>query len=62
MRTSLVVVVTAIAFLSFGAQVLAAPEGQIVIAQGGDPSTLDPHMHAELWYRLPAIASLPVAQ
>jgi peptide/nickel transport system substrate-binding protein len=26
---------------------LAAPEGQIVIAQGGDPSTLDPHMHAE---------------
>ena len=27
--------------------VLAAPEGQIVIAQGGDPSTLDPHMHAE---------------
>ncbi|MBI4608403.1 MAG: hypothetical protein HY726_05280 [Candidatus Rokubacteria bacterium] len=22
----------------------AAPEGQIVIAQGGDPSTLDPHM------------------
>jgi peptide/nickel transport system substrate-binding protein len=25
----------------------AAPEGQIVIAQGGDPSTLDPHMHAE---------------
>ena len=29
------------------AAVLAAPEGQIVIAQGGDPSTLDPHMHAE---------------
>jgi peptide/nickel transport system substrate-binding protein len=27
--------------------VLAAPEGQVVIAQGGDPSTLDPHMHAE---------------
>ncbi|HEX3177635.1 MAG TPA: ABC transporter substrate-binding protein, partial [Methylomirabilota bacterium] len=25
----------------------AAPEGQIVIAQGGDPSTMDPHMHAE---------------
>jgi len=25
----------------------AAPEGQIVIAQGADPTTLDPHMHAE---------------
>jgi len=25
----------------------AAAEGQIAIAQGGDPSTLDPHMHAE---------------
>ena len=25
----------------------AAPEGQIIIAQGADPTTLDPHMHAE---------------
>ncbi len=25
----------------------AAPDGQIVIAQGADPTTLDPHMHAE---------------
>jgi peptide/nickel transport system substrate-binding protein len=29
------------------AQAYAAPEGQIVIAQGADPTTLDPHMHAE---------------
>lgn len=27
--------------------VQAQPKGRIVIAQGGDPSTLDPHMHAE---------------
>ena len=25
----------------------AAPDGQITIAQGADPTTLDPHMHAE---------------
>jgi peptide/nickel transport system substrate-binding protein len=25
----------------------SAPRGKIVIAQGGDPTTLDPHMHAE---------------
>ena len=31
----------------FPAEVLGVPEGQVVIAQGGDPSTLDPHMHAE---------------
>jgi peptide/nickel transport system substrate-binding protein len=29
------------------APALAAPEGTITIAQGGDPSTMDPHMHAE---------------
>jgi peptide/nickel transport system substrate-binding protein len=33
--------------MSLPTSVPAAPEGQIVIAQGGDPSTLDPHMHAE---------------
>jgi ABC-type oligopeptide transport system substrate-binding subunit len=37
----------AVALVPFPAAVLATPEGQIVIAQGGDPSTLDSHMHAE---------------
>jgi peptide/nickel transport system substrate-binding protein len=43
----IVVAVVLVALASFPAEVLGAPEGQIVIAQGGDPSTLDPHMHAE---------------
>jgi ABC-type transport system substrate-binding protein len=45
----IIAVVVALAAVVFAApaEVLAAPEGQVVIAQGGDPSTLDPHMHAE---------------
>jgi len=42
-----VALLVAVALVSSPAGVLAAPEGQLVIAQGGDPSTLDPHMHAE---------------
>ena len=36
-----------LAVLALPGQPQAAPEGQIVIAQGADPTTLDPHMHAE---------------
>jgi len=45
----IIAVVVALAAVVFAApaEAMAAPEGQIVIAQGGDPSTLDPHMHAE---------------
>ena len=42
-----VVVALAAVVVAPHAEVLAAPEGQVVIAQGGDPSTMDPHMHAE---------------
>ena len=42
-----IVVALAAVLVAAPAEVLAAPEGQIVIAQGGDPSTMDPHMHAE---------------
>jgi peptide/nickel transport system substrate-binding protein len=42
-----VVVALAAVVVASPAEVLAAPEGQVVIAQGGDPSTMDPHMHAE---------------
>lgn len=42
-----VVVALAAVIAAPPAEVVAAPEGQIVIAQGGDPSTMDPHMHAE---------------
>jgi peptide/nickel transport system substrate-binding protein len=48
MRTIIAVIVAlAAVVVAPPAEVLAAPEGQIVIAQGGDPSTMDPHMHAE---------------
>ena len=40
-------ILVAVVLAALPGGVLAAPEGQIVIAQGGDPSTLDPHMHAE---------------
>jgi peptide/nickel transport system substrate-binding protein len=43
----IVVALVTVVLAAFPAGALAAPEGQIVIAQGGDPSTLDPHMHAE---------------
>ena len=39
--------VLAVALLGLPGELKAAPEGQIVIAQGADPTTLDPHMHAE---------------
>jgi peptide/nickel transport system substrate-binding protein len=49
MRTlvGLVALVGALASAALPAPALAAPEGRIVIAQGADPTTLDPHMHAE---------------
>jgi peptide/nickel transport system substrate-binding protein len=47
MRQIIALVVALAAVAAAPAEVLAAPEGQVVIAQGGDPSTLDPHMHAE---------------
>jgi peptide/nickel transport system substrate-binding protein len=47
MRYLIALVVALAAFVVAPTAVLAAPEGQVVIAQGGDPSTLDPHMHAE---------------
>jgi peptide/nickel transport system substrate-binding protein len=43
----LVVALVTVVLAAVPSGALAAPEGQIVIAQGGDPSTLDPHMHAE---------------
>jgi peptide/nickel transport system substrate-binding protein len=43
----LIGILVAVVLVAVPGGVLAAPEGQIVIAQGGDPSTLDPHMHAE---------------
>jgi peptide/nickel transport system substrate-binding protein len=46
-RTGIVATLAAVALAALPAEVRAAPEGQIAIAQGGDPSTLDPHMHAE---------------
>ena len=45
--TGIVAALAAVALAALPAEVRAAPEGQIAIAQGGDPSTLDPHMHAE---------------
>jgi peptide/nickel transport system substrate-binding protein len=49
MRTiaGIVLALAAAALIARPAEVSSAPEGQIAIAQGGDPSTLDPHMHAE---------------
>jgi hypothetical protein len=44
--TGIVLALAAAALLAHPAEVLSAPEGQIAIAQGGDPSTLDPQMHA----------------
>jgi peptide/nickel transport system substrate-binding protein len=37
----------ALSLIGLPAAASATPEGQIVIAQGADPTTLDPHMHAE---------------
>jgi peptide/nickel transport system substrate-binding protein len=36
-----------ISSLGYPGEVWSAPKGKIVVAQGGDPSTLDPHMHSE---------------
>lgn len=46
-RRFLHLVAVAAVVVALGASAEAAPQGRIVIAQGGDPSTLDPHMHAE---------------
>src|SRR5262245_48492291 len=37
----------ALSLTGWPAAAIAVPEGQITIAQGADPTTLDPHMHAE---------------
>jgi peptide/nickel transport system substrate-binding protein len=52
MRSAIHAFVRLLTVVALGATTLpcpveAAPEGQIVIAQGADPTTLDPHMHAE---------------
>ena len=42
-----VALVIGFALLGWSGGVLAAPQGQIVVAQGVDPTTLDPHWHEE---------------
>lgn len=46
-RITRVTVLLALVTTTWVLPVHAQPKGRLVIAQGGDPSTLDPHMHAE---------------
>ena len=42
-----VALVIGLALLAWSGGALAAPQGQVVVAQGVDPTTLDPHLHLE---------------
>ena len=42
-----VALVIGLALLAWSGGALAAPQGQVVVAQGVDPTTLDPHWHEE---------------
>ena len=48
-KSAIVIGLCLIGLVTFGhfGNAWSAPKGKIVIAQGADPSTLDPHMHAE---------------